>query len=377
MTTFASPQPRTVLLNGSYAPSLLNFRGSLIRALIAAGHRVHVSSPAISDEIRHQLEKWGAAVHETPLARAGLSPLADLSYLLFLWTLIGRIGAERVIGYTIKPCIWGSLAARGRRVASASMVTGLGYAFIPGTGLKRRIVNRLSRLLWRAGTAANDVVLFQNPDDRDDFIAAGALSDASKARLVDGSGIDLTHFQPVPLPGEPVFLMISRFLANKGVREYAEAAAQLRADGRPWRFLLVGFLDQGPDAIEASELDRWCAAGVEYLGELADIRPAMALASVYVLPSYREGTPRTVLEAMAMRRAVITTDAPGCRETTIDGVNGLLVPPRDAAAVAAAMVRLGEDPLLRAAMADAGLERAQRKYAVDRVNRDIMDHLDF
>lgn len=375
MTTFAHP-PRTILLNGSYAPSLLNFRGPLICALIAAGYQVHVSAPHISDEIRGQLEQWGATAHDVPLVRTGLNPFSDLSYFLCLRALIDTIKAERVIGYTIKPSIWGSLAARSKRVSSASMVTGLGYAFIPAKGLRWWLLNRLTRLLWRAGTSANDVVLFQNPDDRDDFIAGGALSDPSKARLVYGSGIDLSHFKPTPLPDEPVFLMISRFLKSKGVREYADAAALLRAEGRPWRFLLVGFLDEGPDAIEASELNHWRAAGIEYLGELADIRPAMTLASVYVLPSYREGTPRTVLEAMAMRRAVITTDAPGCRETTIDGVTGLLVPPRDTAAVAAAMVRLGEDRVLRSTMAQAGLDRARNKYAVDRVNGSIMDFLD-
>lgn len=370
-----APRPQTVLLNGSYAPSLINFRGPLIRALLAAGHRVHVSAPAIPDAIRATIEQWGAQVHQAPLSRAGLNPVADLGYFRFQRALIRAHRIDRVIGYTIKPAIWGSLAARSAGVRSASMVTGLGYAFIPGTGAKRRAIAAVSRRLWRWATAANDVVLFQNPDDRDDFIAAGALADPGKARMIDGSGVDLAHFAPAPLPGDAVFLMISRFLVNKGVREYAQAAMRLKAAGSPWRFLLVGFLDQGPDAIARTELDSWIAGGIEYLGAKEDVRPALAEASVYVLPSYREGTPRTVLEAMAMRRAIITSDAPGCRETIIDGASGLLVPPRDVDALAAAMKRLGDDGAMRAAMADAAYARARDKYAVERVNRALMGHV--
>lgn len=366
---------QTILMNGSYAPSLINFRGSLIRAMIAAGHRVHASAPDIPDDIAATLEVWGATPHSVPLARAGLNPVSDLGYFVALRTLVRTTGATRVLGYTIKPAIWGSLAAHQRGVRSTSLVTGLGYAFIPGAGLKRRVVNRLSRWLWRRGTARNDIVIFQNPDDRADFVASGALADPAKARIVDGSGVDLAHFAPVALPAEPVFLMISRLLINKGVREYAEAAMRLRGAGRKWRFLLVGFLDEGPDSIDRIELDRWIAGGVDYLGELADVRPALAQASVYVLPSYREGTPRTVLEAMAMRRPVITTDAPGCRETTVDGVTGLLIPVRDINALAAAMIQLGEDASLRNRMAEAGLARALDKYAVERVNRAIMEHM--
>ena len=366
---------QTILLNGSYAPSLINFRGPLIRAMMAAGHRVHVSAPDIPADIAATLAGWGATAHRVPLARAGLNPLRDLAYLAFLRRLVRATGATLVLGYTIKPAIWGSLAARSHGVRSAAMVTGLGYAFIPGAGLRRRAINRVSRWLWWRATATNSVVIFQNPDDRADFLAAGALADPAKARIVDGSGVDLAHFAPVALPAEPVFLMISRLLVNKGVREYAEAALRLRAAGRNWRFLLAGFHDEGPDAIARAELDRWIAGGIQYLGELTDVRPAIARASVYVLPSYREGTPRTVLEAMAMRRPVITTDAPGCRETTVDGLTGLLVPVRSVDAVAQAMIRLGEDPPARDRMAEAGLARARERYAVDRVNRATMDHL--
>ena len=301
--------------------------------------------------------------------------LADLGYRRAIRAIIRQSGADLVLGYTIKPCIWGSLAARAEGIESVSLVTGLGFAFIPGKGLLRKAIGLASQRLWRMATAANRVVIFQNPDDRADFIAAGALADPAKTRLVDGSGVDMAHFVAVDLPGDARFLMIARLLGNKGVREYGDAAAQLLHEGVQARFALAGFFDEGQDSVRPEELTEWQTAGLEYLGPLDDVRPALAEASVYVLPSYREGTPRTVLEAMAMGRAVITADAPGCRETVRDGETGLLVPVRDADAVAAAMRRLAGDAELRAAMGAAGYRLCCDKYAVERVNAAMLTHL--
>ncbi len=366
---------RTVLVNASFAPSLINFRGPLIRAMIAAGHRVHASAPGLEGAIAEEVAALGAQPHCVPLARAGLNPMADFAYFRAVRKLVRQTRADLVLGYTIKPCIWGSLAAQAERVESASLVTGLGFAFIPGEGLVRRSVGKLSRGLWRRATSANGVVIFQNPDDRADFLAAGALADPAKARLVNGSGVDLAHFQPAPLPDDARFLMIARLLGNKGVREYALAAAQLLREGSRARFALAGYFDEGPDGIAPDELAQWTAAGLDYLGPLDDVRPAIADASVYVLPSYREGTPRTVLEAMAMGRAVVTTDAPGCRETVQDGQTGLLVPVQDVAATAAAMRKLAGDRDRRAQMGAAGLAYCRERYAVERVNAAMLTHL--
>jgi glycosyltransferase involved in cell wall biosynthesis len=366
---------RTILVNASFAPSLVNFRGPLIRAMVAAGHRVHASAPGLTGDVAAAVAAMGAQPHDVPLARAGLNPLTDLGYYRAIRGVIRRSGADLVLGYTIKPCIWGSLAARAEGAESASLVTGLGFAFVPGTGPVRRLVGTVSRALWRRATAANRVVIFQNPDDRDDFIAAGALADLGKARLVNGSGVDLAHYAPAPLPADARFLMIARLLGDKGVREYGAAAAQLLQSGSQATFSLAGYFDEGPNGIERAELAGWQAAGLEYLGPLEDVRPALSQASVYVLPSYREGTPRTVLEAMATGRAVITSDAPGCRETVRDGETGLLVPVRDVAATAAAMERLSADSALRAAMGAAGLAYAHEKYAVEKVNAAMLAHL--
>lgn len=369
-------QRQAILLNASDAGSLLNFRGKLIERLLAIGYDVHVSAPGISAEIRSRLSQLGAHVHEVPLERTGTNLIADLRYAATLRRLIGTVRPLRVINYTIKPNIWGALAARSARVRSASMVTGLGLAFIPGAGLKRRLLQTLMRTLYRFATSCNDRVIFQNPDDIQDFVAAGCLGQPEKAALVNGSGVDLEQFAKAPLPAESVFLMVSRLLISKGVREYAEAAIEVMRRRQDCRFVLVGFFDDGPDVIDRAELNRWVEAGLDYRGPLSDVRPAIVEASVYVLPSYREGTPRSVLEAMAMGRPIITTDVPGCRETVIDGANGLLVPSQDVNALAMAMYQLAGDAGRREKFGATSHDIARQRYDVHKVNEALLEILE-
>ncbi len=368
-------EAKTILLIGSFAESLVNFRGVLIEYMIAAGHKVIAAAPDISKQTRATLEAFGAIVEDTPLARTGMNPLADVAYLRTLRTLIRRVRPDIVLTYTIKPNIWGAFAASSIGVRSVAMVTGLGYAFTGKGGTVQQLVRRLATFLYRQASNRNSLVIFQNPDDCRDFIDAGCLGDAGKVRMVNGSGVDTDHYQVAPLPPEPVFLMISRLLGNKGVREYGEAVVAVKRTHPHARFLLVGFMDEGPDGIKQSELDRWIAGGLEYLGPKSDVRPSIAEASVYVLPSYREGTPRSVLEAMSMGRAIITSDAPGCRETTIDGENGFLVPVKDPAALAARMRLLIDNVDLRAVMGQKSREIAVGKYDVHAVNQTLMRHL--
>ena len=341
---------KTVLVAGSYAESLINFRGPLIADMIAAGHRVIAAAPDISDAVREGLARLGAEAVETPLARTGLNPVADLAYLRSLSALIREKRPDIVLTYTIKPNIWGAFAAYGQGVESVAMVTGLGYAFTGKGGMVQQIVRHVATFLYRQASNRNRLVVFQNPDDCRDFIAAGCLGDVAKVRMVNGSGVDTSYYKPAPLPEHPVFLMISRLLGNKGVREYGAAAVAVKKAHPAARFLLAGFMDEGPDGIKQRELDAWIEGGVEYLWPLADVRPSIAEASVYVLPSYREGTPRSVLEAMSMGRAIITSDAPGCRETTVNGHNGYLVPVKDVGALATRMSELIGNVDLRAAM---------------------------
>lgn len=364
-----------ILLNGSHAHYLYNFRSHLVQAMIERGHTVHVSSPGLIGAFADHFRSLGAHPHDVPLKRTKVSFLGDIAYCHSIRRLIGEERIDFVLNYTIKPNIWGSFAARLAGARSASMVTGLGFAFIDRKGVARLLTQKIAQRLYAIAARANSHVIFQNPDDRDDFIRAGCLSDPRKVIMTNGSGVDLRRYSRQPLPDAPIFLTIARLLYSKGLSELVEAATIVRATVPGSRFLLAGMLDTGPDAVSREQLDAWIASGIEYLGHLDDVRPAIASSAVFVLPSWREGTPRTVLEAMAMGRPIITTDAPGCRETTRDGENGYLVPVQNAEALARAMIDLARDTNRRQQMADASRRVAEEKYDVGKVNARLLDDL--
>ncbi len=373
---------RRILLLGSYAPSLTNFRGPLIRDLIAAGHSVIAGAPQMTSQISEELTRFGAEAIEIPLERTGLNLIKDLAYRNRIERLIRDNNIDLVITYTIKPNIWGAFAAARKQIESVAMVTGLGFAFTDSgrangfiAGFRKGLVSGLAKSLYRHATGHNRYVVFQNPDDRQDFINAGCLSDAEKCQMTAGSGVDTHQYAEQSLPETPVFLMISRLLGNKGVREYAHAALLLKEEMPDARFLLAGYIDEGPDGVAPSEVQSWVDGGLDYLGPLDDVRPVLGECSIYVLPSYREGTPRSVLEAMSVGRPIITSDAPGCRETVVDGENGLLVPIQDPHALAEKMKHLAENPALRRSMGSRSREIAVEKYDSARVNRKLMQDL--
>lgn len=366
------PRMTTFLLIASFPESILTFRGPLIDALLAQGLTVHVAAPDVpaTSALRGPLESRGVQVHEIPLRRAGTNPLADLALLRHLWRLMRRIKPTMVLGYTIKPVIYGSLAAWLARVPQRyALITGLGYTFQDAAG--RGVLRRLARRLYALALRRVHKVFFQNPDDQALFRERGILGAGTPSVVVNGSGVDVARYTVAPLPsGPPGFLLIARLLDAKGVRIYAQAAEQVRARCPQARFRLVGWLDDNPDTITPTELERWTSAGtVEFLGRLEDVRPAITDCQVYVLPSYYpEGTPRTVLEAMAMGRAIITTDAPGCRETVVDGDNGFLIPVKSVSALVEAMERLIADPTLVERMGRRSRQIAEEKYDVHKVN---------
>lgn len=368
-----------VLVLAGYAPSLINFRGPLLAAMVARGWRVTAAGPEMDDATREGLLALGATPVEAAAVRTGMNPLADLAYRNALIRLFRQARPDVVLAYTAKPVIWGTLAARAAGVPRVvAMVTGLGYAFTPPERPDPRyaVASQASRALYRLALPRADHVLFQNPDDRDLFVRLGFTPPAERVEVIAGSGVDLTRYPPSPPPARPSFLMLARLLKAKGVVEYAEAARRLKARHPEVDFRLAGPFDPGPDGVRPAEVDRWVAGGLTFLGSLADVRPALAEAAVYVLPSYREGTPRSVLEALAIGRAVITTDAPGCRETVTDGVNGLLIPPRDVDALEAAMARFIENPQLIAPMGHASLRLARDKYDVHQVNARLLAALE-
>ena len=363
------------LLIAGYPDSLLNFRGPLIDSLLTVGLDVHVAAPGLSlaSNLGRQLEAKGVKVHDIPLRRTSMNPLSDFAALLSLWALMRRIRPDYVFGYTIKPVIYGSLAAWLSGVPKRfALITGLGYVFQEAED-SRRMLKRLVHLLYRFALARTNVVFFQNPDDQALFRKEHILKAEDLSVVVNGSGVDVASFRVAPLPEAPRFLLIARLLCAKGIREYAAAAALVRAKHPNVEFGLVGWIDDNPDSIAQAELDDWVSAGtLAYYGRLSDVKPAIENASVYVLPSYAEGTPRTVLEAMAMGRPIITTDAPGCRETVINGKNGYLVPVRSVDALEEAMLAFVHNPALMTCMGAESRKIAEEKYDVHKVNAHML-----
>ncbi len=364
-----------VVVFGSYAPSLTNFRGPLIREMARAGHRVFAMAPGLTDEISDQIRALGGIPVEIDLGRGSLNPFRALATTRQFRALIRKLRPDVVIAYTVTPVVLGAAAAKSEGVSRfVALITGLGYAFTGGSEPKRLLSRLLGLLMYRRALRRADIAVFQNPDDREEFSRLGLLPARLPTGIVNGSGVDLDHFAPSPLPDRLSFLMIARFLKDKGVREYGEAAARIKRSHPEVEVALAGWLDQSPDAIDAADLDRFAAAGIRLLGRLHDVRPAIAASSVYVLPSYREGTPRSVLEAMAMGRAIITTDAPGCRETVIEGDNGFLVPPRDVDSLHQAMLRFVEQPELALPKGLRSRRLAEQKYDVTEVSRALMSY---
>lgn len=364
---------KKVLVLGSFAPSLITFRGPLIAAMLACGHSVTAAAPNMDAVTADALRKLGATAGEIPLSNASLSPLALLGSVRSMRALIRQEKPDVVLAYTIKPVIVAALAARAEGVPTVvSLITGAGYAFTGGRELKRVVSRAAASLLYRLALRRSDVIVFQNRDDERLFREVGLVPRGKPTHVVNGSGVDLDHFPPTTLPSRTAFLMIARLLKDKGIREFAAAAKRLKASHPEIEIFLVGDFDPSPDSMTRRELDELVRCGIDYKGHLADVRPAIADCSVYVLPSYREGTPRSVLEAMAMGRAIVTTDAPGCRETVTDGENGFLVKPRDASSLFEAMMRFVDEPALANVMGAASRRLAEAKFDVRQVNADLL-----
>lgn len=366
-----------LLLIGGFAESIPAFRGDLIRDLQSAGCEVHVAAPDVSKLVGlgDSLGLDPDRLHDVPIRRTGTNPFSDLKLLFALFQLMRKLNPDVMLAYTIKPVIYGVLAARLAGVSRRfALITGLGYAF---TGTRRGVTTRIASFLYRLALGCASKVFFQNRDDEQLFRELNIVSASTQSVVINGSGVNVATHYFTPLPGEQlVFLMIGRLLGDKGVREYAQAAGRIRREHPAVAFHLIGWIDSNPDAISQGELDDWVASGaLIFLGRLDDVRPAIAQSAVYVLPSYREGTPRTVLEAMAMGRAIITTDAPGCRETVVDGDNGFLVPVRSVDALVAAMRAFIHDPSLLTRMGIRSRQIAEEKYDVRKVNAVMLQEM--
>ena len=351
---------------------MVAFRSGLFRNFQERGYRVVVIATPLTGFDPASLKAMGVEFVPWGLKKAGLNPLGEVEPVLSLWRALRRLKPKIVFAHTIKPVIYtmtaAALAGVGRRVA---MIPGLGYSFTGVVGVKRRVIAGAAWLGYRVSLSFAHMVIFHNADDRAELRAVGALPASTPSGLVNGSGVDMAHFGAAPLPeGPTTFLLVARLLRDKGVYEFIEAARAVKAALPRTRFVLVGSADSNPTAISERVVRGWVAEGlIEAPGHLADPRAAYADCHVFVLPSYREGTPRTNLEAMATARAVITTDVPGCRETVVDGLNGLLVPPRDAEALARAMLSLAGDRDGVRRMGEAGRRLCGEKYELGAVAR--------
>lgn len=354
--------------------SFLDSRKQLIYRLTDAGHEVSCIVPDLLAQ--NPVRDHGAAFYHLPLEKAGLNPFKDLQFLFCLKKLFRRLSPDMVLGYTIKPVIYGAMAARMVGVPEINaVIAGLGYAFV-NESKHQKIAGILAKKLYKVALKSCRKVIFQNPDDLNEFLQWGIVGERQSC-LVTGSGVDLDHFSLAePVPG-PVFVLIARMLKEKGILEFIQAASRLKKEFPATSFKIVGPQEAGPSALTLEKVKELAEpAQIEVCGKTSDVRPFLQNSSLFVLPSYyREGVPRIILEAMAVGRGIITTDTPGCRETVIEGENGFLIPPRDADALYEAMKKPVESPALIKKMGRYSRRLAEEKFDVHRVNDLLMQQL--
>lgn len=349
-----------ILMTVNAAWNIWNFRRPLVEALASAGHKITVLAPP--DDTVAELESLGCQFRALKMSIKGLNPLADLELQRQFSQMFRQEQPDAVLSFTIKNNIFGARAAKSVDVPFLPNVTGLGTAFLSG-----KLLQKTTELLYRRSFDALPVVFFQNEDDRDLFLDRRLLR-ADQARVLPGSGIDLIRFSSAPMPAPenpPVFLMIARLLRDKGVVEFVEAARRIKLHHQEARFQLLGAVGaENRSAIDHPTVEAWVAEGaIEYLGTTADVRPAIAAASCVVLPSYREGAPRTLIEAAAMARPLIATDVPGCRAVVDRDVSGFLCKVGCAESLAAAMERFLALPSgVQQAMGAAGRAKMEREF---------------
>lgn len=365
-----------VMVLSSFTTSLFWFRIDMMKSFLASGCQVIAVGDGSETEWAEKFGELGIRYRQIPVQRNGMNPLHDLKTLWALWRLLKEERPDKIFSYQAKTVIYGGIAARLLGIRDVyPLIAGVGSVFL-GDGFKKKLVRAVLVAEYKLGMKKAPKVFFQNRDDLAVFTDHGILPE-SKAVMLHGSGVNIEKFTPTPLPETPGFLCISRLIRDKGVCEYLEAARELRKRHPEVRCVLVGPFDTNPSAIRPEELQPYVDDGsVVYVGEQKNVYPYLCDCTAYVLPSYHEGTPKTVLEAMASGRAVITTDAPGCRETVTDGVNGCLVPVKDVSAIVDAMEKIIAHPALTAEMAKAARRIAEEKYDVNKVNLRIRETME-
>jgi len=361
-----------ILIIAPRTRTLIGFRRDMIKEMVLNGHEVVAIGPEPGFE--NEIAALGAKFILLPFNKNSIGFLHDYRYYNNLVDIILSEKPEIVFSYTIKPVVYGSLAAKKAMVPFVySMISGLGSIYSANNDFKTLGLRKITDALYRRAFRCCEKVFFQNPDDVTDFNSRGLLK-SSKCVLVNGSGINMEQFYPVPLPKTPIFLMIGRIIREKGILDYLEAARIVKKKYPHVRLQLLGPFDSKMGSISMDQIRPYVDdESIEYLGFAKNVQQYIAASSVFVLPSiYREGVPHSILEAMAMGRAIITTDGPGCKETVINGVNGYLVPQNDSRTLASAMERLIVNPELRESMGQESLRYCKEKFAVEKVNQILL-----
>lgn len=363
-----------VLVLSSHTPSLFWFRMDLMKAMLTKGYEVYAAAQSPESEWASRFQEHGIVYREIRVARNGLNPIKDFIAYKDIKRLLREIRPDKIFTFQAKTISYGCQAAHEFGITAVyPMVAGLGSVYI-GTGLKNTFARVIMSLLYKNAFRKSNKVFFQNKDDKQELLRRGLLKE-EQIVMVHGSGVNLEMFVPAEIPNKPAFLYIGRLIRDKGVMEYLLAAEQIKKEyGDDVRCMLVGPYDTNPSALSSEDLKPFIEKGIiEYFGEQTDVRPFIAQCSVYVLPSYHEGTPKTVLEAMAMQRAILTSDAPGCRETVTDGDNGYLIPVKDVKTLIEKMKYLIEHQETIIRMGYRSRQIAVEKFDVNKVNQVILD----
>jgi len=368
---------KSVAFISSQAFSVANFRGPLIRLLVNKGITVYALVPDFDQETRSTVQRLGAHPIDVSMSRAGMNPIKDwLDVFRLSWKLRG-LQVDGTFAYFIKPAIFGTIGATIAGVPKRfTMIEGAGYVFNEQADLpsSRRLLRYFVILLYRLALRWAYKVFFLNTEDQQLFIENKMVS-RSKSVLLNGIGVDLKFFSfRSPNSKQICFLMAARLLKEKGVYDYVNAARRVKKEYPNVRFLLLGSIDVNPDSISPTDLEHWISEGlIECPGHVQDVRQWIEQASVFVLPSYyREGIPRSIQEAMAMGRPIITTNSVGCKETVDEGVNGFKVPIRDPEALAETMVKFIQHPDLVVTMGQNSRLIAEKKFDVEKINAEIL-----
>ncbi|WP_340063252.1 glycosyltransferase family 4 protein [Ascidiimonas aurantiaca] len=369
---------KNILVLASYAKSLTHFRGDLIADLIANDYSVFAASPEIDEKTREELIVLGAVPVEYSLQRSGLNPVKDLQSLFELRSLMKKYSIHFVFPYTIKPVIYGSLAARSLGIPVFSLITGLGYTF-SGVSKKARILQKITQLLYRFALRKNKIVIFQNRDDYHLFLEKNILNPSQEYDIVDGSGVNLDRypFREKTNDGKKIiFVFVARLIREKGVHLFVEAAKKIKPQFPEAEFHILGSSPKGsPSAIGNETLRKYHEEKIiVHHGRQNHIESYLHNSDVFVLPTfYREGVPRSILEALSVGMPIITTDAPGCRETVIKEQNGFLVTPRSLEDLIEAITFFLKSPEKITSMGLESRKLAEKKFDVKLINARLIE----